>query len=74
MTGGIYITCAFSLYINEFTINRYLAANFHACTSASLSYPEIHSVNFKALDIFTYAGWVESRWTYLMPPLHATIT
>ena len=23
MTGGIYITCAFSFYINEFTINRY---------------------------------------------------
>jgi len=22
-TGGIYITCAFSFYINEFTINRY---------------------------------------------------
>ena len=41
--------------------------------SASLSYLEIHSVN-KALDIFTYAGWVESRWTHLMPPLHGTIT
>ena len=23
MTGEIYITCALSLYINEFTINRY---------------------------------------------------
>ena len=23
MTGEIYITCAFSFYINEFTINRY---------------------------------------------------
>ena len=40
---------------------------------ASLNYLEIHSVNLKALDIFTYAGWVKSRWTHLMPPLHATI-
>jgi hypothetical protein len=50
-TRGIYITCAFSFYINEFTINRYVV-NFHVCTSGSICYPEIHCVGRMQVNTF----------------------